>query len=31
MSTPSVFDMMVLLVPGEVQARLCDATYSTTS
>ena len=31
MSTPSVFDMMVLLGPGEVQARLCDATYSTTS
>ena len=31
MSTPSVFDMMVLLGPEEVQARLCDATHSTTS
>jgi glutamyl-tRNA synthetase len=31
MSTPSVFDMMVLLGPEEVQARLFDAMHCATS
>ena len=31
MSTPSVFDMMVLLGPNEVNERICDITHKAIS